>query len=118
MLEVFPIFDLDDAISVMGNIELVRTILPMMTADETMNDVTALKQAFQASDWGNVERLAHKIKGGASSCGTIRMKYACQYLERYIKAGHTKQIESLYHQCINVINETQQQVTEWLASQD
>lgn len=45
--------------------------------------------------------------------GTIRMKYACLYLERYRKAGHSVSLEKLYHQLIQVLDETQECIRQW-----
>lgn len=36
------------------------------------------------------------MKDGAIYVGTTRMKYACQYLERYWKTGQREQFEKLY----------------------
>ena len=51
-------------------------------------------------------KIAHKIKGGIVYVGAIKLKMACQYLERYYKAGNRKHLEKLYEQVINVSNET------------
>ena len=39
------------------------------------------------------------------------MQYACQYLERYKKAGYTKLLDPLYHQLIKVLEETKYTIT-------
>jgi hypothetical protein len=54
------------------------------------------------------------MKGGAAYCGTVRMKYACQYLERYRKAGHAKSLEKLYYQLVQVVDETKNYIDKWL----
>ncbi|CZR34242.1 Uncharacterised protein [Legionella pneumophila] len=54
------------------------------------------------------------MKGGAANCGAVRMKYACQYLERYQKMGYTKLLEPLYQQLIKVVEDTQKNIHEWL----
>jgi two-component system, OmpR family, aerobic respiration control sensor histidine kinase ArcB len=48
-------------------------------------------------DWSQIEKLAHKIKGGKVYIRTRRFQYACQYLERYFKAGHRSQLDKRYH---------------------
>jgi HPt (histidine-containing phosphotransfer) domain-containing protein len=73
-----------------------------------------LQQAYAAGDWDEVEKLARKAKSGAEYPGTLRMKYACQYLERYRKAGHSASLEKLYHLLMNVLDDTQQRIAEWL----
>jgi hypothetical protein len=42
------------------------------------------------------------------------MKYACQYLERYWKAGERTLFSALYQQAITVIEETQTHIDGWL----
>lgn len=113
-LDVYPLLDIRDAISIMGNLKLVREILPLMIGKETQKDVESIEKAFNVKDWETVERIAHKMKGGAANCGAVRMKYACQYLERYQKMGHTEFLEPLYQQLIKVIADTKKNIDEWL----
>lgn len=46
--------------------------------------------------------------------GTTRMKYACQYVERYWKSGERILFEPLYHQTVKTIEDTCNEVTQWL----
>ena len=68
--------------------------------------LTQLQQLHDASNWTKIESLAHYIKGGAASCGVERLKYACQFVERYYKAGHRELLEKVYQQLLTVIHET------------
>ena len=77
-----------------------------MAIQEIPQDKKAIQEAHANKDWATVERLVHKMKGGALYCGTLRMQYACQYLERYRKAGHTRLLEELYQQLLRVLHET------------
>ncbi|HIG0328520.1 TPA: ATP-binding protein [Legionella pneumophila] len=113
-LDAYPLLDICNAVSIMGSIKLVREILPLMIGEETRKDVEAIEKAFHVKDWETVERIAHKMKGGAANCGAVRMKYACQYLERYQKKGYTKLLEPLYQQLIKVVADTQKNIQEWL----
>jgi len=65
-----------------------------------------LKTAYAQENWERIRELAHKLKGGSLYCGTIKMTYACQYMERYYKAGHRKLLKELYLQLITVLEET------------
>ncbi|MBA2651379.1 MAG: hypothetical protein H0U73_03810 [Tatlockia sp.] len=42
------------------------------------------------------------------------MKVACQYLERYRKAGHSASLEKLYLQLMTVFEDTIQSIESWL----
>jgi len=61
-----------------------------------------------------VEKIAHKIKGDAVYVGTTRMKYACQYVDRYWKTGEHLLFAKLYQQAVDVIEHTSVFVNEWL----
>ncbi|RUQ88195.1 sensor histidine kinase [Legionella septentrionalis] len=113
-LNDYKIFDLDEAKKNLGDENAVKDLLRLMLSQEMQTDLDAIKQAHRKHDWEKVEKLAHKMKGGALYLGTIKMKYACQYLERYQKAGHTKLLEPLYQQLIKIVMETQNYITKWL----
>lgn len=82
---------------------------------ETLPKECALiKGAHDNHDWKKVEALAHKMKGGCLCVGMQRLAIACQFLERYIKAGHNQQCEKLYEQMMSTINETIPDVKKWL----
>ena len=77
-------------------------------------DLDTITKAYAEQQWDIIEKMAHKMKSGALYCGVTRMKYACQYLERYQKAGHTHLQNQLYQQLMTVIIETQDAVAKWL----
>lgn len=54
------------------------------------------------------------MKGGCLTTGMQRLAIACQFLERYIKAGHNQQCEKLYEQMMRTINDTVPEITDWL----
>jgi PAS domain S-box-containing protein len=113
-LRAFPILNIDNAIRTIGNEELVRQVLQLMISEEIEKDILLIKTAHTKGDWQDIEKFAHKMKGGAVYIGTIRMQYACQYLERYQKAGHTELLELLYQQLIAVVKDTQDYIRAWL----
>ena len=78
----------------------------------------AIQDAYAQKNWDTVEALAHKIKSGALYCGTKKLTFACQYLERYHKAGHAKLLEALYQQFFTTVEQTKKAIDKWLATQD
>jgi HPt (histidine-containing phosphotransfer) domain-containing protein len=115
LLQEFPLFDIQITQMLFG--EMYESIVPdllqeMVTLIPT--DKVEITAAFMENDWQSVEELAHRTKGGAATCGAVRMRYACQYLERYRKAGHTKSLEQLYYQLIRVLDETKEFLEDWL----
>lgn len=109
-LEQFPLLNFSAAAQRLGSDDLLREMLQLLLEQEIPADEQALDEAYTTQDWETIEKIAHKMKGGAIYCGTIRLQYACQYLERYRKAGHTVLLDKLYQQLIYVITETKQAI--------
>ncbi|HGC5940501.1 TPA: response regulator [Legionella pneumophila] len=112
-LNQFPILNSDEALKNCATQEMLKELLTLMT-QELPNDLERMKIAFKAHDYPLVEKTAHKIKGGAVYVGTIRMKYACQYVERYWKTGQRELFDALYHQAVSTIEETITYIEGWL----
>ncbi len=114
-LDKFPLLDVEKGLSLVGNDKnIFQEILLDMITREIPTEVALFKQAFDDKNWDAIEKLAHKMKGGAAYTGTEKMKFACQYLERYRKAGHTNLLEQLYQQMLTTFNDTHQAITQWL----
>lgn len=113
-LEQYPLLEIDTAIQNIGDEELLRQMLEILLHQEIPNDLVALEKAHLQEDWDAIEKVAHKMKGGAIYVGTTRMKYACQYLERYHKAGYSNVLEPLYQQLITVVSHTAPHIERWL----
>ncbi len=77
-------------------------------------ECSLIQEAHDRHDWKKVESLAHKMKGGCLTTGMQRLSIACQFLERYIKAGHNQQCEKLYEQMMRTIKDTVPEITHWL----
>jgi PAS domain S-box-containing protein len=117
LLDQYPLFDEEDAIEKLaGNRELLIDILKLLVYQVIPQDLEYLKKAYDKLDWSFIQKTAHKLKGSAMYCGTTRMRYACQYLERYKLAGHSKALEELYQQLMAVLKETQRFVAYWLTT--
>jgi HPt (histidine-containing phosphotransfer) domain-containing protein len=74
----------------------------------------AMEEAFNNKEYDTIEKLAHKIKGGAVYLGVIRLKMACQYIERYYKTGERILFQKLYEQGKQVIEETIEVIKEYI----
>ena len=114
-LDEHSLFDPVLALTLMNQDKtLLRSVLDDFVGYLLDEDLQALQLAHAAGDWLEVERVAHKMKGGVEYCGTVRLKYACQSLERYHKAGRTAQWEPLYQQLLRVAEETRVVLRTWL----
>jgi two-component system, OmpR family, aerobic respiration control sensor histidine kinase ArcB len=113
----FPLLDAKIAIQSFGNEETLIDMLKLMIDESLPGDTEVMVAAYSKKDWDKVQKQAHKIKGGAVYVGTVRLKMACQYLERYWKSGQRELLEELYQQAIKVIQSTIEYVADWLIKQ-
>ncbi|KTD52995.1 response regulator [Legionella quateirensis] len=114
-LNQFPILDIEVALKNCGQKNMVNDLLSLMIKD-LPTDLAQMHQAYKTHKYDEVEKLAHKIKGGALYLGTTRMKYACQYVERYWKSGQHELFNPLVEQAVNTIDETIKYIEGWLRS--
>ncbi|HAT8326963.1 TPA: response regulator [Legionella pneumophila] len=112
-LEQFPLLDCDEGIKTTSSETALAEMLSFMI-ESLPEDIELMKQFYAQGDWEKTQNIAHKIKGGAVYVGTIRMKMACQYLERYWKSGQRKLLEPLYQQVIKTLDESVLEITQWL----
>lgn len=113
-LDQFPLLDVENGLSILGNEQTLREILTLMLNEGIDSDRLLIEQSHEQQDWDTIEALVHKMKGAAAYCGTVKMHRACQYLERSRKAGHHQVLEQLYTQFLNVLDETKHFLTVWL----
>jgi two-component system aerobic respiration control sensor histidine kinase ArcB len=114
-LTQYPLLDIEVAKKIGNSEETIQRLLKFMIDKQiVMDDVKKMTVAHDDNDWVKVQELAHKIKSGAIYIGTVRMKMACQYLERYWKVGKRDALEKLYQQALTVIDDTHQAVMDWL----
>ncbi len=113
-LAKFPILDEKLGVEITGSNEFFREMLSVLIRESIPIELANLEQAYQDNDWNAVQSMAHKLKSSALYCGTVRMRYACQYMERYRLAGHHKLLEALYQQLVAVSKETQDIVSHHL----
>ncbi|MGQ3891275.1 response regulator [Legionella sp. CNM-4043-24] len=116
-LEQFALLDEQLGMENCGGFESLKELLGILINFELPGDKEKMQEAFRQKNYADVEKLAHKIKGGAVYVGTVRMKYACQYVERYWKTGERELFDTLYHQAISVIDETYRHINIWLDKQ-
>ena len=118
LLRHFPVLNASAAMKVMGNnVKLFNDILKSIVDKDLASDLAEIERAHECNDWESVEKTAHRMKGGFVYCGITKLAMACQYLERYRKAGHTTHLEALYQQLRVVADETVITINRWLSMQ-
>lgn len=93
-------------------------MLELLVKQALSEDEQVLNIAYHSQDWAAVQRLAHKLKGGALYCGAIKLQQACQRLETYLMSGGGPLADKLYQQLIHVLTETRREIRKWLESQE
>lgn len=113
--EIYLLFDEEEGIKKAGGKAFLLQVLKLTVEDIIPAELINLKSAYSQKNWHEIQRIAHKIKGGALYCGTSRLVYACMSLENYLKAGHTQLADQLCKQLIDVIEQTYQILTTHLS---
>ena len=114
-LEQFPVLDPNEGLKgTNDDLTLLFESLENLATNVIPTNIPLLQDAYTQKDWDKIKDLAHLIKSGAVYLGTIRLKYSCQYLEQYFKKGHTTLLDELYHQLIQVAEETRKKALNWL----
>ncbi len=114
-LENYPLLNEKEGLEVSaGDSNFFKELIGILTNETLPEELAILTRAHQKGNWDQIQSTTHKIKGGALYCGTIRLRYASQYLERYRLAGHSELLEPLYQQLLTVIEDTQKHLKIWL----
>lgn len=90
-----------------GDEALLQELLTMLFTS-LPEELTHLTDAYEKKDWDKVRSLAHKLKGGASYCGAVRLKEACARLDNYLRTGAMELAEPLYKQVLNEVEALKQ----------
>ncbi len=91
-----PSIDFDLAIEQMGGqTKLVNDMLTMLI-NSFPAEIVLFEKSYKTKDWPAVQKLAHKMKSGASYCGTVRLKTLCTQLESAIMKNQPEHYQSLY----------------------
>ncbi len=85
-----------------GNEELMQEIM-MMFLQALPEEIARLQFSYENEDWEMLKTVTHKLKGGASYCGTLQLNKICISLEEAICAGNTEMSASAYQQLLTEI---------------
>lgn len=94
------IVDFEYAKALLGGNEAVVWDMLKMLVDSLPVEIENLEIAYQEQAWKNLQSIAHKLQGGSSYCGTLRLKSVCSELESYIESGLTSRIPALYQKLL------------------
>lgn len=87
-----------------GKEDLAKNMVKLLVKS-LPQEIKGLQSAYKRNDWETIKSIAHKLRGGASYCGTPRLKTACANLEDHLKVkeNQPKLKDALYKQMIEEI---------------
>lgn len=106
IINSYPIFNKIISLeNLSGNIDLFNEIIEMFKLS-IPGYLQELEKVYQVKDWKTIENIVHKIKGGASYAGAIRLNYVCKNFLRCCLTGQSQQLDTLYTYLIYSLKET------------
>ncbi len=94
-----------------GDEDLAKEMIVMMI-NSFPEELIKLKKAYEGPNWNIILDITHKLHGGASYCGTPRLKKACARLEDCLISDQKEHSDYLFKQLLQEIEQVQEYV--WL----
>lgn len=106
IINSYPLFNKSISLkNLSGNIDLFNEIIEMFK-QSIPGYLQELEKAYQLKDWKTIENMVHKIKGGASYAGAVRLNHVCKNFLRCCLTGSSKQLDTFYTYLIYSLKET------------
>jgi two-component system, OmpR family, aerobic respiration control sensor histidine kinase ArcB len=86
-----------------GGDEAIMNEMLSTLIDSLPWEVKKLQEAYQQENWEAISAIIHKLKGGTSYCGTMRLNSACIKLDSCIKFDLSQLRHDLYQQLLSEI---------------
>ncbi|HSS77967.1 MAG TPA: ATP-binding protein [Thermoanaerobaculia bacterium] len=80
-----------------GGEDIFSTLVEAFAAS-SVDDLAALRRFAEEGRWRDLEQAAHRLKGGSSCLGAVRVATLCGSIEERVRAAHTDEIEPLLTQ--------------------
>ncbi|KTD69507.1 MULTISPECIES: ATP-binding protein [Legionella] len=112
-IDEYPLFDMTHGVNNLGSETALKKILPLFI-EENVKDLIKTTQAWEKQDLIEIHKITHKIKSSALYCGTIRMRHACEALEKHFQHHPQMYPQALYQQFLQVHQETIAAVQDWI----
>jgi two-component system aerobic respiration control sensor histidine kinase ArcB len=92
---------------VLGNKEGIFQEALKLLKSSLLEEVVKLNTAHTKKDWAVIQSIVHKMRGGCSYCGAVRLQDVCGRLETSIKSDKTECYDELYGLVLNEIKAVQ-----------
>lgn len=93
-------------INATGNEKILQELVEMLF-NNISDELKLLNISYSKHNWEAIQDIVHKLNGGASYCGALRLRDACAHLEDYLSTGSTELKDALYKQVVNEIESFQ-----------
>ncbi len=102
--------DFKIAKEILGQEKIIKKVLTMLVHNLTEEKIK-LNEAYAKKDWREIQEIAHKISGGASYCGALRLKAVSTSLKNHIAKNNPEAVEHDYHKMQREIDDLIQYIT-------
>lgn len=109
----YPLFDSTFGIKNLGSEIALKKILDLLIKENT-KDIIKTAQAWEKQDLIQINKLTHKMKSSALYCGTLRMRHACEVLEKHFENNPEIYPQMLYQQLLKIHQETVAVLRDWI----
>jgi signal transduction histidine kinase/DNA-binding NarL/FixJ family response regulator len=89
-----------------GGEDVLGLLVPTY-ATSSADDLSALRRLAEEGRWRDVERTAHRLKGGSASLGAIRVVAVCAVIEERVRAKRTAEVGPLVAQLAQELERAQ-----------
>lgn len=109
------ILDVDKAFNLVGSKEFVKEAFTLMI-NSLIEDLNELPQLYKRKEWEAIKDRAHKLKGGASYCGALRLEQACQKLITCLQMDSAKNSKVFYDEMIKEMIAVKAEASAYISS--
>lgn len=97
------VIDLNMGIKLVDGDENLAKEMIGMLVESFQRELKKLDKYFQQNNWDEIKSVVHKLRGGASYCGTPRLREACSRLENCLAMENCEYSIELYQQLLDEI---------------
>ena len=101
IINSYPIYNKNISLeNLNGNVDLFNEVIEMFKQSIPLY-LQELEKRYHLKDWKTIESLVHKIKGGASYAGAIRLNYVCKNFLRCYLRSQPQELDIFYNYLID-----------------
>lgn len=115
--EKFNLFNLEKAISRIQSQSTLKEMIMMFLHQDLEPNLDSANYAFEQRQYGSLQDIAHKIRGGSVYCCTERLHRVSESLENVLVNQEDIDIKTLFPVWSYVLYQTIQELRHWLTKE-